>query len=102
MERALFEKIRYSHYANFISFAIWNDNDINNLSAIEENIENLNQNIVIIGLNVYFQAYKILILHFHTPYILLEITQSYKVKQIEAKSGKIHIGEFRKLWQVNH
>ena len=52
MERALFEKIRYSHYANFISFAIWNDNDINNLSAIEENIENLNQNIVIIGLNV--------------------------------------------------
>lgn len=52
MEMALFKKIRYSHYANFISFAIWNDNDINDLSKIDENIENLNQNIIIVGLNI--------------------------------------------------
>ncbi|MCX6813138.1 MAG: hypothetical protein NTV77_01465 [Candidatus Azambacteria bacterium] len=52
MKLALFEKIKRSHYANFISFAIWDDNDINDLSTIEQNIENLNQNIIIVGLNI--------------------------------------------------
>ena len=51
MESVLFEKIKNSHYADFVSFAIWNDSDIKDLLVIEKNIETLNQNIIIVGLN---------------------------------------------------
>lgn len=51
MNNVLFGKIKNSHYANFISFAVWNDNDINDLSAIEKNIKKLNHSVIIVGLN---------------------------------------------------
>ena len=51
MERVLFDKLKNSKFADFASFAVWDDKEIEDLSVIEKNIENLNQNIVIVGLN---------------------------------------------------
>ena len=51
MTRALFEKIKNSPYADFVSFAVWNKDDINDLSVIEKSIDILNQNIIIVSLN---------------------------------------------------
>ncbi|MFA5386281.1 MAG: hypothetical protein WC297_01215 [Candidatus Paceibacterota bacterium] len=52
MERTLFEKIKNSKYADFISFAVWDEIDLDDFSAIEEDIDILNQNILIVGLNI--------------------------------------------------
>lgn len=47
-----FQRIKSSKYEKFVSFAIWNDSDIDDLSVIEKNISDLNQDIVIVGLNI--------------------------------------------------
>ncbi len=51
MNIELFNKIKNSHYPDFVSFAVWNDNDVCDVSAIYDNIDCLNKDIVIVGLN---------------------------------------------------
>jgi len=52
MDKSLFYRIKNTRWANFISFAVWDDNNIDNLFVIEKNVNDLNQNIVIVGLNI--------------------------------------------------
>ena len=51
MDKKLFNKIINSCYSNFISFAVWNEDDVRDISVIKNNIDCLNKNIIIVGLN---------------------------------------------------
>lgn len=50
MKREIFETIRRK-YSKYSSFAIWDDNDLKNVSIIKKNIDILNPNIIIVGFN---------------------------------------------------
>jgi len=64
MDKNFFQKIENSKYADFISFALWSDSDISDLSVIKNSIEFLNQNIIIIGLNVSREVQRFQNFHF--------------------------------------
>lgn len=45
-------KIIKENYGGYASWAIWNHNDLADLSVIDKEIENLNPNIIMLGLNI--------------------------------------------------
>ena len=51
MDRALFAKLCQSDYADYVSFAIWNDADVTDVGVISENIDLLTTATIVVGLN---------------------------------------------------
>ena len=51
MKQKIYEKIKRKNHGEYASFAIWDDKNYKNLDIIENSINELNNSIVIIGLN---------------------------------------------------